>query len=404
MNEESNKIPLVFPTQNWSVGSPLTSVEGSQPPGPNSSACKGNFTFHYYRDRDDNTYCQKCVVVKTDNKTKPWIVDVFGDPQPVIAQDNNPLRTQAPPAVVNIGGRIYLFFTEMSDSSQTRLFYTYTDDGQEYGPISLLWENEGVVRGQAPAVAFLPAVGNQGAIGRVMLAWPGAGNNGYFYRTGWVLENNSIEIKWENERRSVPNSFNWFVNGCTSAFCGMAAYKSSTDNISGFILLLLRYTEHSIGMPPQYDYGFISCDAYGNFSSNAEPEKIIASEINRRISICELRVNDELTLPVFVDENGSISNLILSAKLMNDGYQGEWLSCGLEGGGTEYHVSVGIPPSISISTTNDSNHEPPVLSPVIYSSNDNGGGVFAAHFKDPIIGNNSVGICATAVNYMVAVD
>lgn len=369
----------VFPTQPWQVCEAENGVQHIQPPAAQGGAWLGSYVYLFTRTSDDQMYTQRILIQASENTSAPWITFLQGDPFPVADFNGAPLSSQSPPAAITSNDLIFLLYP--GPSGDQRIFMTRFD-GSTFALENLAFPDQFVATSLPVCVATLDS--------RVFLAWPGAGYNGYFYSVGTIGTPDSFgaTIQW-GDTQLIPGTQSWVMVD-TNGNPSVMPFK--TDTASGFIF----FTEHFF--PNTLSY-FVYDNAKNEFTSQqALPFPWPAENPpGYTVTGSALSSSSNLVIPILMDQVGNLTYYQLDDSNPNYGSFADWLQCAIGGQGPDIGVSVGIPPSISISGDIDTSPTPELSAMMTYPGQ-SGAALICGQFYDPFIGDNKLGYAGVALN------
>jgi hypothetical protein len=404
---------VVFPTEAWTVCEPQNGVEHLQPPALQGGVALNGFVHLFARTSDDQIYAQHVVIQTSDQASAPWVTLLQGEPEALLAAGIS-VRSQAPPAAFSAQGLIFLVFSGADDDN--RIFMCrakYAPPGQpatllEWAPIEMQFGDQFVRPGYSPCVATID--------GKVFLAWPDAGFR-YFYSVGTIGAPDGFgpTITW-GPAQVVPGTETWVTNDFAVA-ASVTAFKKGAA--SGFILMS-AYVWHPPILASGAPFGesggandsqthesmeriwYVVYDSSTGTFTSGSPIPLGSSGVDddsdaSYVGGCTLVANEDLVVPVLVDNVGNITYYQLDPSVPNYGTFAEWLQCAIGGGGITVGVGVAIPPAISINGDIDTGPIPQLSAMTIYPGV-NGGALICGQFYDPFIGDNKLGFAAVALN------
>lgn len=380
----------VFPTQDWTVCEPAVSLEHIQPPAANGAAALDNYVYLFTRTSDDQMYAQRILVETCDSG--PWVTLLQGVPIALADGNGISLRSQAPPAAFSSNGLIFLIFSGADEDN--RLFMCRYNGASgspgtisDWAPFTMVFGDQSVAPGRPPCVATIDD--------KVFLAWPGSGFNGFFYSIGTIgaPDDFGVTITWSGAQ-VIPGTESW-VRSDIGNQASVMAFRTGTS--SGFVFFSDYLPPPG---PPAFAYAVYD-NGTGSFTSTGPINfpLVFGLDLGYAATGCTMIVADDMVVPVLVDQTGNITYYQLDAGAPNYGGFADWLQCSMSGGGGgDIGVSVGIPPSISVSGEIDTDPDPAIAGMTIYPGTD-GGALICGQFYDPFLGNNYLGFSAVALNF-----
>jgi hypothetical protein len=374
----------VFPTQPWQVCNPESGVEHIQSPAAQGGAPLGSYIYLFTRASDDQMYAQQVLIETGDSLSQPWITYLRGNPFPLVDPNGGNLCSQAPPAAIASNNLIFLVYPGATGDES---MYMSRYNGTTFEPGALAFQDQSVAPSLTVCMATLD---NQ-----VFLAWPGSGYNGYFYAVGTIGAPDAFgpTIQW-GTAQVIPGTQDWVQAGGNNGNPTVMAFK--TDTVSGFIFFTSIPSNES-PTPDTLAY-FVYDNATNAFTSpQALPFPLPANSGYNSVTGCSLPASSDLVIPVLIDQVGNITSYQLDDSAPNYGSFAPWLQCAIGGGGGDIGLSVGLPPSISISGEIDSSPTPCLSARSIYPGT-NGGALICGQFYYPVFGDNSLGYAGVALN------
>lgn len=369
----------VAPTQAWQVCEPESGLQHIQPPAAQGAASLGSYVYLFTQISSGQLYTQRILIQQPPNA--PWITFLQGVPDPVADASGNPISSQAPPAAAASNDLIFLVFAGLSGDQH---LYMSRFNGTTYEPAVQQFDDQFIAPGLSPCMAALDD--------QIFLVWAGAGYNGYFYSVGTIGAPDSFgaTVQW-SEGQVIAGTETWVTASMSNGNPSVTAFK--TDTVSGFIFI----TEHFL--PDAISY-FVYDNATGAFVSSS-PISLPWPADNPpgyTVTGCTLPASPNQVIPVLVDQAGNITYYQLDDSAPNFGTFADWLQCAIggDGSGIDPSLSVGIPPSISISGNIDTSPTPALSAMTIYGGT-NAGALISGQFYDPFIGDNELGFAGVVL-------
>lgn len=430
MNNDKIDIPLVYPTQSWQIG-PTMDLEYARYSAPNGAAALNDFAYVYYRLYNDQICCQQSLIntgtdsAEGDDASNDWTLRLQDTPFYIHDENGASLLSQAPVTSMSAEGQIYIFLNEFSGSDTTHIYKTRykpktaSMSNSEYAPITRQFPNQYMIRFSAPAVAYHPnaTINQQDS---VMLLWAGGANNGYFYATGNIKKNADAfgdDVEFHSLANGDPRvetipgttagypNFDLRVDEQAMNFCGITPYEY--EGKRGFFCLLYWVASHDAAPYPTYGYSLydLATKAFLN-DAPIVLGTLYDNPFNKIISLASLNTDGKTIIPIVTDMSGNTSNYMFDSDSPSLGSFGEWQMNPISQGGspTPIHVSVGIPPSISMSAGIGGSDALSISGTTILSSKKDGGALIAGVLDwTGTFDDNRVTVAGVALNYKTIV-